>query len=164
MGAALGLPNPAAMAEQQAAMQRRMMQRQLAMQLEMRERMMAAQVAGARDLVQWLVGTLAVVAPALVLGAARTGNRALLVPLVPLSIITSYNYDFAYGSKPERIVAEAERILREERALFALPGEPLSVDLLDRNIAAASEVGAKQQPQQQQQQQQQRQKLRAALA
>ena len=29
-------------------------------------------------------------------------NRALVVPLVPLSLVTAYNYDFAYGSKPER--------------------------------------------------------------
>jgi hypothetical protein len=142
MGAALGLPNPAAMAESQARAQRAMIQRQLAMQLEMRERMLAAQVAGARDLVHWLLGTLAVVAPALVLGAARTGNRALLVPLVPLSVITAYNADFAYGGKPERITAEAERILRDERALFRLPGAPLTVDLLDRQIAAAAAAEA----------------------
>lgn len=138
MGAALGLPNPAAMADAQARAHRAMIQRQLAMQLEMRERMMAAQVAGARDLVTWLGATLAVAAPALALGAARSGNRALLVPLVPLAIITAYNYDFAFGSKPERIVAEAERILRDERALFRLPGAPLTVDLLDRQIAAAA--------------------------
>jgi len=142
MGAALGLPNPAAMADAQARAQRAMIQRQLAMQLEMRERMMAAQVAGARDLVHWLGGTLAVVAPALALGAARSGNRALLAPLLPLSVITAYNYDFAFGSKPERIVAEAERILRDERALFRLPGAPLTVDLLDRQIAAAAAAEA----------------------
>ena len=131
------------MAEAQAKAQRAMIQRQLAMQLEMRERMMAAQVAGARDLVQWLGGALAIAAPALIAGAARSGNRALVVPLVPFSLVTAYNYDFAYGSKPERIAAEAERILRDERALFRLPGAPLTVDLLDRQIAAAADAEAR---------------------
>jgi len=67
------------------------------MQLEVRERMLAAQVAGARHLVHWLLGTLAVVAPVLALVSARTGNRTLLVQLVPLSVVTAFEYDFAYG-------------------------------------------------------------------
>ena len=113
------------------------------MQLEVRERMLAAQVAGARHLVHWLLGTLAVVAPVLALVSARTGNRTLLVQLVPLSIVTAFEYDFAYGAKPKRIAAEAERIMRDERALLRLPGAPLTtVDLLDRKVAAAAAVEA----------------------
>ncbi len=106
------------------------------MQLEVRERMLAAQVAGARHLVHWLLGTLAVVAPVLALVSARTGNRTLLVQLVQLSVVTAFEYDFAYGAKPKRIAAEAERIMRDERALLGL------VDLLDRKVAAAAAVEA----------------------
>jgi len=112
------------------------------MQLEMRERMLAAQVAGARHLVHWLLGTLAVVAPVLALVSARTGNRTLLVQLVQLSVVTAFEYDFAYGAKPKRIAAEAERIMRDERALLGLPGAPLTADLLDRKVAAAAAVEA----------------------
>ena len=135
MGAVLGLPNPNAMAEQQAKAQRAMIERQLQMQLEMRERMMASQIAGSRDLVHWLVGVLVIGAPILAIAASRTGNRALLAPLFPLSIISAYNYDFAYGTKT--IIAEAEHIMANERSIFTMPGEALTVDLLDRQIAAA---------------------------
>jgi len=137
MGAVLGLPNPNAMAEQQAKAQRAMIERQLQMQLEMRERMMASQIAGSRDLVHWLVGVLVIGAPILAIAASRTGNRALLAPLFPLSIISAYNYDLAYGTKTIRIIAEAEYIMANERSIFTMPGEALTVDLLDRQIAAA---------------------------
>ena len=46
-----------------------------------------------------------------------------LVPLFPLSFITGYHYDMAYGTKWERINAEAHLILEKERNTprFALP-------------------------------------------
>ena len=131
------------MVESQRNMQRQMMQRQLQMQLQMRERMVAASIAQARDLTQWIGGALMFAAPALALGAARTGNRALLGPLFPLSVVFLYNYDFAYHSKMQRVLSAADRILVEERELLGMPGPALTVELLDELIARGNAAAKK---------------------
>jgi hypothetical protein len=55
----------------------------------------------------------------------------ILGPLVPLTFVVAYQADLAYGNKMERVIAEADSMLEKERKMLALPGAPLSLDLLD---------------------------------
>ncbi|XP_035829128.1 plasminogen receptor (KT) [Aplysia californica] len=97
------------------------MERQLAMQNEMRERQMAMMIARSRDFFwYWMTfNTLATVG--LTAGALRTRRWGLLAPLVPLGIVTTYQWDLAYGPKIERMREMADRILDEEAGLLDLP-------------------------------------------
>ena len=56
-------------------------------------------------------------------------NPAGLVPLLPLSFVSAYQYDFCYGNKLDRVVEEAGRILEEERTAlrFAPPANNLLI-------------------------------------
>ena len=50
-----------------------------------------------------------------VLGGAawlRTGKPTGLLPLLPLSFVTAYNYDLCYGTKLQRVREEAGRIIQ----------------------------------------------------
>eukprot|EP01136_Pigoraptor_vietnamica_P017152 Opistho-1_new@61924 len=94
----------------------RMANRQRETQLQLREIQLAMAHAQARDMVAWLGAFTATVG---VLGLAafgRTKRPFGLVPLLPLGFVTAYNYDFAYGTKIERIRDEAGRILALERS------------------------------------------------
>ena len=137
-GAAMGN----SMAKQQAAGQARMMERQLEMQQEMRARAMAAQVAGSRDLVNFMGAFGVVAAAGLSRAAARTGNPAFLGPLVPFSFVLAYQADFAYGDKVGRITRHAEDVLSKERHLLTLPGGALTLAQLDATLAARASSGA----------------------
>ena len=114
------------MAKQQAAGQARMMERQMELQQEMRARMMAAQIAGTRDMLNFMGAFGVVAAAGLARAAQRSGNPAFLGPLVPFSFVLAYQADFAYGDKVGRITRNAEEILAKERNLLALPGGALT--------------------------------------
>ena len=45
----------------------------------------------------------------------------VLAPLLPLSFLIGWHDDFLYGTKLERMRAEAERILREDAAKLQVP-------------------------------------------
>jgi len=97
-----------------------MLERQLAMQNEMRERQMAALIAKSRDYFMFWMTFYSIAATGLTAGALK-GNKKLFAPLVPLTIVTAYNWDISYGNKLERIREEANRILDEEHGLLELP-------------------------------------------
>ena len=152
MGAALGLPNLERMQEQQAAMQRDMLaqqaamqrtmiERQLQMQIELRERMVAVQVVEACVRFNWVTNALLVVTPILVGCAVHARSPALLIPIVPFGMYREYLYHFAYGNKFN--MGGAGRLLKEERSLLAMPGEPLTVELLDKRIEAKQAAARK---------------------
>lgn len=63
--------------------------------------------------------------------AKASGNPALLAPILPLTIVVAYQADLAYGEKPQRIRAEAERILREQPHLVQLPGGAIRRSTVD---------------------------------
>ncbi|XP_064604364.1 plasminogen receptor (KT)-like [Liolophura sinensis] len=96
-----------------------MLVRQIHMQNQMRQRMAAMQMARARDMFQWFGAFYAVFAPIAIAGAKR--NKGLLAPLLPLTFILGYQYDLAYGSKMQRMRAEADRIMDDEKWLLDLP-------------------------------------------
>ena len=51
----------------------------------------------------------------------RTKKPAAIAPLLPLTFIVGYQGDLAYGSKVNRIKAEAENIMQYERDLIEIP-------------------------------------------
>ncbi|XP_041475286.1 plasminogen receptor (KT)-like [Lytechinus variegatus] len=104
-------------------------QRQIQMQNKMRERGMAMQLAGSRELFNWLASFYGVVAVAGLAGAAK-GSKAALVPLIPLTFLVGYQWDYCFNTKVERIRKEAERILNEEPSILSLPnGLPTFEDI-----------------------------------
>ncbi|KAK3086540.1 hypothetical protein FSP39_019914 [Pinctada imbricata] len=97
------------------------MERQVQMQNQMRERQMAMMVARSRDLFMWYSSFYCVVLVGGVLGFMKTKKPTPIIPLVPLTFIFGYQYDLAYGTKMERMRAEADRILDTEMSLIDLP-------------------------------------------
>ena len=61
----------------------------------------------------------------------KTRSPAALAPVLPLTFLTSYQADLAYGTKVNRIQAEAESILMFERDLVEMPGGLPTVSSLD---------------------------------
>ena len=93
--------------------------------------MMAAQIAGARDLLNFYGTFYGLAVLGLTAGALKNKKPQLLIPLVPMTIAFAYQYDMAYYGKSERIVREAERILAEERHLLAMPGGAITLASID---------------------------------
>jgi hypothetical protein len=108
------------------------MERQLTMQMEMRNRMMAQQLAMVREAFNWYGSFYVLATLGLVAGYVRTKNPGLIAPIIPLSFIVGYQGDMALGNKMERILSDADKILENEPQLLRIPGEKLSVDLVDR--------------------------------
>ncbi|CAI8022614.1 Plasminogen receptor (KT) [Geodia barretti] len=106
-------------------------ERQLQMQTLMREKMLAQQLAMARERLYWWGGFYALASLGLIRGAMVRRQPWILGPLVPLTFVVAYQADLAYGNKMERVIAEADSMLEKERKMLALPGAPLSIDLLD---------------------------------
>eukprot|EP00745_Piridium_sociabile_P007068 TRINITY_DN145368_c0_g1_i1.p2 TRINITY_DN145368_c0_g1~~TRINITY_DN145368_c0_g1_i1.p2 ORF type:complete len:155 (+),score=36.99 TRINITY_DN145368_c0_g1_i1:81-545(+) len=124
MGALMGKTMDDNLKKQQAfmLMQSQMqMERQLQMQNQMRERQMAMQIAKGRDLFMWWASAYTVAILGGVMGFSRSRNPMALVPLGPMTFMVAYNYDMAYGSKIDRIRAEADRIMDEEQGLLSIP-------------------------------------------
>ena len=95
----------------------KMVERTRNMQLGVRELQMATAIAQTRDMLMFTGGFTATVAILAAAAFLRTKSKAGFAPLLPLSFVTAYQYDFAYGDKMERVRAEAESILANERAL-----------------------------------------------
>merc|ERR1719507_2740769 len=112
-------------------MQRMTMERQIQMQNQMRERMAAAQIARAREMFLWLGSFYGIAGFAMLSGFARTKKPAVIAPLLPLTFVVGYQADLAYGSKLDRIKAEAENILMFERDLVDIPTGLPTVSTLD---------------------------------
>ena len=58
-------------------------------------------------------------------------NPAALAPVLPLTFAVGYQADLAYGTKMNRIKAEAESILMFERDLIEMPSGLPTVSSLD---------------------------------
>ncbi|KAL5486494.1 hypothetical protein EMCRGX_G018982 [Ephydatia muelleri] len=119
------------------ASQQLQMERQIQMQLLMRERMVATQLAVAREAMYWWGGFYSLCLVGLTAGFLKTKKPGVIVPIVPLSFVVGYQADMAFGNKMERIVAEADRILKEEQHLLSMPGAPMTFKLVDESTPKA---------------------------
>jgi hypothetical protein len=101
-------------------------------------RQMAAARARVRDMLYFYGAFASLAFPALIARARATKNPMFLGPVVIISFVLAYQVDMAYGNKLERIRDDAERMLRDEPELFALPlAADLNVTALDRLVAAS---------------------------
>ncbi|CAH0403219.1 unnamed protein product [Chilo suppressalis] len=82
------------------------MERQIQLQYQMQERQMAMQIAKSRDTCLWLTAFYVASSTALFTGFRRTKRAYFLVPMVPLTFVTLYYWDLAYGNKVHRIRSE----------------------------------------------------------
>merc|ERR1712154_96836 len=89
------------------------------------------QVAGAREMFLWLGSFYALAGGAMLAGFVRTKKPAAIAPLLPLTFIVGYQADLAYGSKVNRIKAEAENIMQYERDLIEIPSGLPSLSSID---------------------------------
>merc|ERR1719283_135777 len=87
----------------------------------MRERMAAQQIAKAREIFLCFGSFYAVAGGAMLAAFARTKKPTAIAPLLPLTFLVGYQADLAYGSKVNRIKAEAENIMQYERDLIEIP-------------------------------------------
>ena len=62
---------------------------------------------------------------------SRTKKPAAIAPLLPLTFLVGYQADLAYGTKVNRIRAEAENILQYEHDLTDMPGGLPSLASID---------------------------------
>ncbi|CAH0696384.1 unnamed protein product [Spodoptera exigua] len=116
----------------QEFMHRINMERQIQLQYQMQERQMAMQIARSRDTCLWFTTFYVVAAAGLGSGFRRTKRPYLLIPLVPLTFVTLYYWDLAYGNKIHRIRMEAEHIMTHEQDSLEWPcglPTPSSIDL-----------------------------------
>lgn len=114
------------------ASQRSQMERQMMMQNVMREQQMSIQLARSRDLFAWWAAFYVVAATGAVVGFKKSRKPGILVPFLPLTFIVGYLGDMAYGTKMDRIRAEATHILDEESHLLDLPRPLPTIEELDR--------------------------------
>ena len=109
-----------------------MVERQLHSQNQMRERLLAMQIARARELLNWFTAFYAISVTSLSMSYRRTRKPGFLMPIIPLTFVLAYQADLAYGTKLQRIRAEAEHIMQHESETLFLPcGIPTvsSIDL-----------------------------------
>eukprot|EP00112_Aurelia_sp_Birch-Aquarium-sp1_P009854 Seg2136.4 transcript_id=Seg2136.4/GoldUCD/mRNA.D3Y31 product="Plasminogen receptor" protein_id=Seg2136.4/GoldUCD/D3Y31 len=114
------------------ASQKMQMDRQMNMQRLMIEKQMASQIARAREMFDWVGSFYALASIGMFIGFSKTKKPSVLVPFVPLSFVVAYQAHLAYGNKIQRIRAEAERILAEEKDLITLPGGPVTFDAVEK--------------------------------
>ncbi|CAB3229445.1 unnamed protein product [Arctia plantaginis] len=108
------------------------MERQIQLQYQMQERQVAMDIAKSRDTCLWLTAFSITAATGLFTGFRRTKRPYLLMPLIPLTFVTLYYWDLAYGNKVHRIRMEAEHIMTHEADSLEWPcglPTPSSIDL-----------------------------------
>ncbi|XP_003782946.1 plasminogen receptor (KT) [Otolemur garnettii] len=123
------------MKNQQEFMQmnaRLQLERQLMMQNEMRERQMAMQIAWSREFLKYFGTFFGVTAISLTAGAIKSKKPALLIPIVPLSFIFTYQYDLGYGTLLQRMKSEAEDVLETEKNKLELPRGMITFESLEK--------------------------------
>ncbi|XP_018320583.1 plasminogen receptor (KT) [Agrilus planipennis] len=107
------------------------LERQLQMRQQLKEREVALEIAASRELFFWY-GAFYVTSLFLLSAAYKRNKKiGLLSPIVPLSFIMAYQTDLAYGTKRNRIKAEAEHIMQFEKDLLEPPLGVPSVASID---------------------------------
>uniref|UniRef100_A0A6B2LQW0 Plasminogen receptor (KT) n=1 Tax=Arcella intermedia TaxID=1963864 RepID=A0A6B2LQW0_9EUKA len=91
---------------------------QLKMQERMRRMMVAQQMAMTRERLVWFEGVLGVATTGALIGSIKHKTAAPWVPVFLLGVITAYQWDFAYGTKAERINVMYEDIIQDPSFWF----------------------------------------------
>ncbi|NWW72179.1 PLRKT protein, partial [Climacteris rufus] len=79
------------------------LERQLVLQNLMRERQTAMHIAWTREFLKYFGTFFGLAAVVLTTGAIKRKNPAVLLPMLPLSFVLSYQYDMGYGTLLQRI-------------------------------------------------------------
>ncbi|NXB08907.1 PLRKT protein, partial [Cnemophilus loriae] len=108
------------------------LERQLVLQNLMRERQTAMQIAWTREFLKYFGTFCGIAAAVLTTGAIKRKNPAVLLPMLPLGFVFSYQYDMGYGTLLQRIKGEAENILDTQSTLLELPKGPLTYEDLEK--------------------------------
>ncbi|XP_057236097.1 plasminogen receptor (KT) [Malurus melanocephalus] len=108
------------------------LERQLVMQNLMRERQAAMQIAWTREFLKYFGTFFGLAAVVLTTGAIKRKNPAVLLPILPLGFVFSYQYDMGYGTLLQRIKGEAESILDTQSSLLEFPKGPLTFEDLEK--------------------------------
>ena len=98
------------------------------MNLKTRQAQLSVQWGMGRERMNYLtalIGLLAIFGP---IGAYKTKNPALVVPLFPLGLLWVYQYDMYYGNMQIRVQEEAARLIKEEPERFFLPSNSRIID------------------------------------
>ncbi|NWW00234.1 PLRKT protein, partial [Machaerirhynchus nigripectus] len=111
---------------------RQQLERQLVLQNLMRERQTAMQIAWTREFLKYFGTFFGLSAVLLTTGAIKKKNPAVLLPILPLGFVFSYQYDMGYGTLLQRIKGEAENILDTQSTLLELPKGPLTYEDLEK--------------------------------
>ncbi|NWT81456.1 PLRKT protein, partial [Lanius ludovicianus] len=82
---------------------RQQLERQLVLQNLMRERQTAMQIAWTREFLKYFGTFFGLSAVLLITGAIKRKNSAVLLPILPLSFVFSYQYDMGNGTLLQRI-------------------------------------------------------------
>lgn len=125
----------------------RMARRQFAMQCRAQDRMrrvqMAQAIAIARERVWWFATALGGVCYGAFAYKQSVGYfpRVMLGPIGMLGLVTAYQFDFAYGGKPERVNRIFNSITDERSSTywFVPLAPPLAADDEDPAVAASSD-------------------------
>ncbi|NXB26893.1 PLRKT protein, partial [Rhagologus leucostigma] len=108
------------------------LERQLVLQNLVRERQTAMQIAWTREFLKYFGTFFGLSAVVLTTGAIKRKNPAVLLPILPLGFVFSYQYDMGYGTLLQRIKGEAENILDTQSTLLELPKGPLTFEDLEK--------------------------------
>ncbi|XP_076818433.1 plasminogen receptor (KT)-like [Clavelina lepadiformis] len=113
------------------------LERQLVMQNEIRERQMSMGIGRAREIVKYYGTFYSLLVIGGTLGAIKTKRMTPLLPAVPLGFVFAYQLDAAYGTLLQRVRAEAENIMRDERDLIRLPNDMPTFEAVEAKRLAA---------------------------
>ena len=91
-------------------------QREIA--LKQRQIQLATQFAIGKDRFMFYSCFFFTLTPFLIYAKHKTGNKAYVAPIFPLSILYAYQWDMYSGNKMNRIRVEAARLIKEEGDKF----------------------------------------------
>lgn len=94
---------------------------QIEMALKHRQAQLATQVALGKERFKYYSFVVGLAWFFLPIGAIKTQNPRLMIPLVPLGTGWCFQYDMLYGTMMRRAQVEAERLIRHEPERFFLP-------------------------------------------
>ena len=117
----MGSSISSSLSDQQEVAMLKQMERQIEFQKQLYIKNAALQLAIKRDILNYYSIICAIIFPLMIYHGLKS-NKLFLLPILPLSLILSFEYDILYGNKFERIKRNAEYIISvEPKKLDMLP-------------------------------------------